>query len=239
VLSGRVSEALERHARGAGVDLTVMATHGRGAFSRAWLGSVADAFLRHAPCPVLLVRPDQDKLDLSLERGLTRMVVPLDGTELSESILDPAIALAEPFGARILLLRVVAYPIEIASPYLPHTVHMNQAIVEEAKASSATYLETHAESLRERGMAVETDVLVDSQAGHGILQASEAWRADVIAMATHGRTGMARTILGSAADKVVRGAHGAVLVYRPDLERRGAPSDPRHVGDPPGREEEG
>jgi nucleotide-binding universal stress UspA family protein len=92
---------------------------------------------------------------------------------------------------------------------------MNQEVVQEARAAAATYLERQAEALRSRGLVVECDVLVDAQAGHGILRLAETHDVDAIAMATHGRGGFSRAVLGSAADKVVRGAHRPVLVHRP------------------------
>lgn len=216
VLSGRVAEALEQRARDTDADLVVMATHGRGAFTRAWLGSVADALVRHAPCPVLLVRPERDeRFEITGTRTVRSVLVALDGSELSEQMLPAAVALGEAFDAAYLLGRVVAYPVEIASPYLPHTVQMNQEIVEDAVKAAQGYLEDRAHPLRERGLRADTAVLVDAQAGHGILRLAEENEVDIIAMATHGRGGFSRAVLGSAADKVVRGAHRPVLVYRP------------------------
>ena len=71
-----------------------MATHGRGALGRFWLGSVADEMLRHVNVPLLLVRPDEEAVDLAHEPALGRVVVALDGTPLAEQILEPAVALA-------------------------------------------------------------------------------------------------------------------------------------------------
>ena len=92
---------------------------------------------------------------------------------------------------------------------------MNQKIVEDAKQGSAEYLEAHAERLRRRGFRVTTSVAVDAQPGHGVLSEADAVGSDVIAMATHGRTGLSRAILGSAADKVLRGTHAPLLLFRP------------------------
>lgn len=216
VRSGRVAEALRQRALDTGADLVVMATHGRGALTRAWLGSVADALVRHSPCPVLLIRPQENEpVDLTVDWTPHAVLVPLDGSELGESILADVVPLADLFDAGLVLLRIVAYPMEIASPYLPHTVQMNQRVVEDAKASAVAHLDGVAAGLREKGLDVETTALVDTQAGHGILQAVERADADMIAMATHARTGMSRAFLGSTADKVLRGAHLPVFLYRP------------------------
>lgn len=216
VLSGGVAAQLEKRAEETEADLLVMATHGRGTLSRAWLGSVADHFIRHSPCPVILITPDPDEeVDLSARPEVSTILVPVDGSDFSEAIFDHAVALGEAFGARLHLLQVVAYPFEIASPYLPHTVQLNQKVVEDAKRSASVHLEGVADGLRERGVEVDTLVLVDTQAGHGILEAADEVEADMIAMATHARAGVSRAFLGSTADKVVRGAHRPIFLYRP------------------------
>lgn len=217
LLSGHVTEVLEKEAEERSADLVVMATHGRGAFSRAWLGSVADAFLHHTRRPVLLVRPDESEaaLDLAGDAAFCRMLVPLDGTELSESVLEHAVSFGSLFGAAFHLVRIVPFPMQFTSPYLPHTMQMNQQFVAEARESAETYLAQHAERLRHRGLAVDTAVLVVAQPGPGLLAEITDAECDLVAMATHGRAGLTRAILGSTADKVVRGAHVPILLHRP------------------------
>jgi nucleotide-binding universal stress UspA family protein len=217
LLAGHVVDVLEKEAQSLGADLVVMATHGRGAFSRAWLGSVADAFLHHTRRPVLLVRPEEGEAepDLTADAAFGRMMVPLDGTELSESVLEHAVSFASLFKTVIPLVRVVPYPMQFTSPYLPHTMQTSQRFVTEAKESAEVYLETHAQRLRARGQTVEASVMVVSQPGHGLLTEVAQAGCDLVAMATHGRAGLTRAILGSTADKVVRGSHTPVLLYRP------------------------
>jgi nucleotide-binding universal stress UspA family protein len=217
LLSGHVVEVLEVEAGRCSADLVVMATHGRGLFSRAWLGSVADSFVHHTDRPVLLVRPeDSDEVDLAEDRTIQKILVPLDGSELSESAREHAMELGALFSASYHLVRVVPYPIDIASPYLPHTVQMNRNLVEEAKQSAEDYLNGHAQSMRQGDLQVTTGVVVDAQPGHGILREAEERECDFIAMATHGRSGLTRAILGSASDKVLRGTHMPLLLYRPE-----------------------
>ena len=219
VRSGRVAEEIQRRADTHGADLVVMATHGRGAFTRAWLGSVADAYVRHATTPVLLVRPrKEDTFDVTDDWAPSTVLVSLDGSSLSETILGHARTMAELFDARLLLVRIVEYPVEIASPYLPHTVQMNAEVVQEARRSALDYLEKHAAGLREDGITVDAEARVDSQAGRGILHVADEEDVDLVCMSTHGRGGVTRAILGSAVDKVIRGGQRPVLVVRADEE---------------------
>lgn len=213
--SGRVVDVLGERADEVKADLVVMATHGRGALSRAWLGSVADGLVRHVHQPVLLVRPAEDGTSPPDDPGFDRLLVTLDGSEMGASILDLAAGVADTFDAELHLLRVVAYPVEIASPYLPHTVQMNQKIVDQARASAEEYLDGIVDDLAQRGVAATAHVVVDHQAGHTIAQQADELEADLVVMATHGRGGFRRTILGSTTDKVIRSVHVPVLVQRP------------------------
>lgn len=216
LLEGHVTEVLEKRAESVDIDIVVMASHGRGALSRLWLGSVADTFVRHTSRPVLVIRPDPDASEQAEgETAFGRILIPLDGSELSETALDHAVELGALYGAVYHLVRVVPFPIDMSSPYLPHTVQMNRSVVEEARKAADLYLEKRAASLRERGYEVDAEVVTASQAGRGILSRIEEVECDLVAMSTHGRTGLGRLILGSAADKVLRGSHVPVLLYRP------------------------
>jgi len=217
--SGRVVDSLLERARDVSAELIVMATHGRGAFTRAWLGSVTDGLLRHTHLPVLVVRPPEgaeaaDVASFELPT-ISSIVVPLDGSDLAESELAEAHTLAKEFGAKVHLVRIVAYPVEIASPYLPHTVQMNAQLVDEAKDAASEYMDERAHSLRERGIDVETHVRIDAQPGHAIAELVDEVGADLVIMATHGRGGIQRALLGSTTDKVIRAVKVPVLVRRP------------------------
>lgn len=214
---GDVVDSLETQAIARNADVVVMATHGRGMLSRMWLGSVADGFLHRTTRPVIMVRPEEDQEPPSLDResSFRKLLVPLDGSDLSESALEHATEFGALFDTAYHLVRMVAYPHDLASPYVPHTTQMNQNILREATKAAEEYLDSRAERMRRRGLKVTTSVTVDAQAGHGILVEAESVGCDAIAMATHGRTGVSRAILGSAADKVLRGTHLPVLLYRP------------------------
>jgi nucleotide-binding universal stress UspA family protein len=213
---GHVVEELQAEAETRAADLVVMATHGRGAFSRAWMGAIADTFIRHTDRPVLLVRPHESDADPSLEADPTigKILLPLDGSEVSEGIIDHAADLGALFGAAYHLVRMVPFPKGFKSPYPPHLIEMNREFLADEKDSAEAYLQAQAQGLRDRGFVVDTAVVEVGQAGHGILTEAENAGCDFIAMATHGRGTIARTILGSTADKVLRGAHVPVLLYR-------------------------
>lgn len=214
---GNIVEKLVEEREESGGDATVMATHGRGGLSRMWLGSIATGFLHHTRKPLVLVRPEPgDGSEPVVHWGFAKLLVPLDGTERSERVLAHAIEFGRTFAAKYHLVRVVIPPVDVATPYAPPSVDVTTALLDTARQTAAQYLEECAAPLREHGLTVTTSVGIDTQAGRGILQAVEEHACDSIAMATHGRVGLSRAFLGSAADKVLRGAHVPLLLYRPE-----------------------
>ena len=116
VVQGEVADTLCHLVADRKADLVVMATHGRGALGRFWLGSVADEMIRHGPAALLLVRPQEEVADLSHEPDLGRVLIALDGTPLSEQILEPAVQLAGLMPeARFTLMRAIAAVVPVAS----------------------------------------------------------------------------------------------------------------------------
>jgi nucleotide-binding universal stress UspA family protein len=225
LLEGPTVEALCEHVATAGADLVVMTTHGRGPLSRLWLGSVADALVRRLTVPLLLVRPKEEPADLAAGVSLRHILIPLDGSKHAESILGPALALGEATGAAYTLLRVVE-PV----PVLGYDVFgyaqagTDIAVVEELRHQAVGYLEGVAGRLRGRGLHVRTLVLVNPSPAGAILTETAPELHDLVALETHGRGGPARLLLGSVADKVIRGSACPVLVHRspePDAVREG------------------
>lgn len=187
------------------VDLIVMTTHGRGGISRAWLGSVADALVRRTSIPVLLLRPREGELVFECEPRAARMLIPLDGSLLSEGILDPATTLAQLSNARVTLMQAV----------LPE--HAEAGALAAERTRTLEHLEGLAMGLRARSMEADVAVVTHPSPAVAILDYAAQHGIDVIALATHGRGGWSRVALGSVADKVVRGTAMPVLLYRPSL----------------------
>ena len=108
LLEGPIADAISTHATAVGADLLVMTTQGRGPLARFLLGSVSDELVRQAGVPILLVRPRAaSPPDLAQEPPLRRVLVPLDGSALAESILQPVLALGDPVQTEYTLLRIV------------------------------------------------------------------------------------------------------------------------------------
>ncbi len=221
-LEGDPGPALEGEVRRGRDDMVVMATHGRGTFSRMWLGSVADFLVRHLEVPVLMLRPDTPQVegggDPSATLPFGHVLIPLDGSELAERILEPALELMRLSAVRpskVTLLTVVEPVLGGGEAGLPFAVPLDPALLQEHRAIAERRLRVVAERLSAGGVVVDTQVV--SAAGAGAAIAAEAGRlgARLIAMTTHGERGLRRLVLGSVADKVVRSSHIPTLVFRP------------------------
>jgi nucleotide-binding universal stress UspA family protein len=216
LLDGPVVGALREHAQATGADLIVMTTHGRGPFSRFWLGSVADQLLRHSPVPLLLVHPHEETPDWTQDQCLPRVLIPLDGSALAEQVLEPALALGRLMRAEYTLFRVVEPLPQVGQDpvsYAPSVIAQEE--IERLKVEARVYLGRVAERLREQGLHARTRVVTGPHPAVAILDAARGEGMSVIALATHARRGLARLLLGSVADKVIRGSPVPVFVYRP------------------------
>jgi nucleotide-binding universal stress UspA family protein len=207
LLPSFASEAICAHARASHADLIVMATHGRGGLSRFWLGSMADAMIRSVHVPLLLIHPKEESIDLATDFAPRKIMIPLDGSDLAEQAIEPAITLGTQNEAEYTLLRVVG-------PCLSPMEEFNQPLIDQFRERTEAYLKGVANKLRKRGLTVQTCAIVNQPIAPALLQQVRALGIDAIALATHGRGGLGRVLIGSVADKVIRGAEIPVLVHR-------------------------
>ena len=213
-LSGPVGPALARYVQELGIDLVVMATHGRGGVRRAWLGSVADHLVRQLQVPLLLVRPAEGAATASVATA-TQILVPLDGSPLAEGVLGPATDLAHLWGAELTLLRVVHPVVFYGDELLGWPAPYDKELTAHLRSQAEDYVRDIAERLRRDGLRASGVAVVGWGAADAILTTAGPEQVAAIAIATHGRGGVQRLALGSVADKLIRAAEVPVLVYRP------------------------
>jgi nucleotide-binding universal stress UspA family protein len=149
-----------------------------------------------------------------------RILVPLDGSELAEQVLPGVIELANCTGAEIVLLRVPEYPVY---EYLMPVADLNTTMQEQAREQARQYLDRISSDLRATGLHVRTQVVYDGAVYSTILETAKDLKVDLIAMSTHGRSGLARLVMGSVADDIVRHAELPVLLVRPQPVNSGLP----------------
>jgi nucleotide-binding universal stress UspA family protein len=222
---GPVADALRGHALRHSVDLIVMATHARRGIARIWLGSVADRLIRETGIPVLTVRPASLATELASGSCFKRILVALDGSVLAEKSLKPAIALAALEQAEITLLRVVPSESDIPDGQLHATMGPARARdVQDAQS----YLGGLTVLLAEHRVTIHTAVVIAEDVSKAILGFAETHDADLIAIATHGRGGIARALIGSVADSVMtEGSISALVLHPSNFAMSGMVADTR------------
>jgi nucleotide-binding universal stress UspA family protein len=218
LLIGDVVETICEHAKDIGADLIVMTSHGRTGFSRVWHGSVADGVLRQSALPVLMLPLAETDADRHA-KPLLRILVPLDGSAMSETILPVALDLARCSRARLSLLSVIqpvplAVP-EMTGPFIYSGAMHDQPATNQLVGEAHKQLAERLQALADEGFQdVDTKVVVAAQVAQTIIDFAAEHNVDAIAMSTHGR-GASRLLVGSIADKVIRASRLPLLIRRP------------------------
>ena len=219
-----------------GVDLILMCSHGYTGFKRWALGSVAQKIIPHSSVPVLVLRDGGPTLSVKPPYAL----VALDGSPISEEVLAPVIqlmaALAPSEEKTLHLTHVVELPLTYGRIGI-HT-YVNQR-KEEAKRLSQGYLAAVAERLTHGdvpGLTITTSIAVNVDVAEALVQVAQqqllaGGRFDLVAMATHGRSGLQRLLMGSMTDHVMSATKLPMLVVHPSGQSKQArTSNEQRVG---------
>lgn len=212
VVPGDPAEAILAAAHDHAADLVVMTTHGRGGLRHLLLGSVAEKIIAASPIPVWVVRASHPSLPSVLDIPV-ELLVPLDGSPFAEAALPVARELASVLRAPILLVHAVeptslADDLLLTQPIIPPETALLDA------SEARTYLGDWVERLRLEGHPARS-VVSHGAARDVILQASAAPGIRLVAMATHGRTGLRQSLFGSVAHDVLRRGVLPVVLVRP------------------------
>lgn len=209
VPTGTPAEEIVRAATARNADLIVCTTHGHGGWAPQWLGSVTDALIRNAPCPVLALT-EQAATGAPQVRNI---LVTLDGSEAATAILPHVRDLAHALGARIHLFRVVAPPWVGNSLGAYETDQVDRFGIDHEADRAKVELDRAAQDLVAAGVAATALVQVAAHPTRAILGRIAELHPDMVAIATHGR-GLSRLFMGSVADKVLRAGGTPTLCVR-------------------------
>ncbi len=205
---GTPAESILTVAKNEGATLVTMATHGRSGLTRWILGSVSEKVLRASPVPLLLVRSfhrsetGEDRPAAHEAIRIRRLMVPVDLSELSLGLAPAVTDLAEAFGARIEVLHVREEP------------GHDQGDARHVLADAVREFQTRGEPV--------VPLLRHGDPAGAILETCRERSIDLVAMTTHGRSGLARWTIGSVTDKVLRTSGLPMLVVRETGEEEAA-----------------
>ncbi len=210
-LLGKPAGEILRYAAESNVGLIAMASRGSSDRGPWLLGNIAAKVLRATGRPVLLIRAPASDAALQQKRLVKRILVPLDGSRVGEAAIPCTEALAQTLGAELVLFQVVKITtwggFEYGAPYATAQVE------ESLTASAIAYLNGVGKTLKKKGLSTSIAVGLGSPADQ-IIDYVEANAIDLIAMSTHGRSGIGRWVFGSVTDKVLHAGDTAVLIVR-------------------------
>jgi nucleotide-binding universal stress UspA family protein len=211
---GRAGEVITDRAEADIGMLITMATHGRSGVNRWLLGSVAEKVLRGTANPLLVIRAKENSRSEG-EASLKSILVPLDGSALAENVLPMVAGLAKKLKLPVILFRCYYVPYNVeASGYGYFAVNVQQ-LVADASNEARDYLERQAAEIKKLGVEKISCVTKEGLNSDEIIKMARETPDCLIAMCSHGRSGVKRWALGSVTETVVRHCDNPVLVLRP------------------------
>ena len=200
--AGDAAEAIKAIVVDREATMLAIASSGRGALSRWAFGSVADNLMRDAPVPTLIIHPDGDSSD-DTAVTFTRIVVPLDGSDIAEQALPEAARLARETKLPVTLLQVINPSLEfsmVGQGMAPITADLYNEVEADFTDQANETLDRGATKLGELPAGV-TNTVLQGGTTEAIKQYTEP--GDLIVMTSHGRTGVRRFLLGSVAQSII------------------------------------
>jgi nucleotide-binding universal stress UspA family protein len=220
LVTGHPAEEILRFADEHGMDLILMATHGRSGIRRWAMGSVASKILSASKIPVWLVPAASAMENARPPLSTWTLVVPLDGSQLAEAVIPHIEALARQWGSEIvdIVLIRVCEPAFVTADYPEANMPLSwgehiENMESRLKLTSEQYLERIEERLISAGLNARSDVLMGNTA-EMILDRAHIYPFCTIAMSSHGHSGLRRWAYGSVADRIVHGAQRPVFLVR-------------------------
>ncbi|MBS0657899.1 MAG: universal stress protein [Verrucomicrobia bacterium] len=218
---GRPARQITQAAEECEAGLIVLSTHGRTGWRRFLMGSVAEAVVRHAHCPVLTVHARHESAHvLPVGQGLAapplqlrRVLFPTDFSVAAGEAQPWAEELVREAHGTLTLLHVFPAKSHLETPGRGLMTEAVEQVFEGAREHTREQLAAFAKAARERGAPTDS-ATAHGVAAQAICEQAELTRADLIVIATQGQTGWDRTLLGSTAERVVRLAECPVLVVR-------------------------
>jgi nucleotide-binding universal stress UspA family protein len=192
--------------------LVCMATHGRSGLNRWLLGSVAEKVLRGGSAPLMLIRASEGA-QTEGEKRLGAVIVPLDGSSLAEQVLAPVTDLAKKLDLEMILFRAYTIPFGVYDAGASYAIDMER-LNADIEAEVQQYLEEKRDALTKAGLEKVSYASKEGFSADEIIKYGLRNPDRLIAMCSHGRSGVKRWVLGSVTETVVRHSGAAVLIVR-------------------------
>jgi nucleotide-binding universal stress UspA family protein len=215
--AGRPDAEIVNLAEQIGAGLVVLGSRGLGPIRRAVLGSVSDSVVRHAHCPVLVVRGHAGEQPTAEDEAGSPLSGPIvlgvDGSQEASLALRAAAELSEATDSEVHLIYVIPQEAQLLGHHL-YSEEIRESLLEGARKEARRFLEEQAQAVRSVGGVVAQSYLASGRADEEVVELAEEVGAGMVVVGSRGMGGVRRALMGSVSESVVRHAHCPVLVVR-------------------------
>jgi nucleotide-binding universal stress UspA family protein len=197
------------------ISLIILSTHGRTGVSHWPLGSITNKVVQRSHIPVFLVRSSQPA-KTSADKEMQNILLTLDGSHFSEAIIPYVEKLAKVMDSEVVLLRVVE-PVKLPqlAAYADREKY-EKGFIDKLRKEAKRYLDQKKTALARKGIKVNS-ALLEGKADEAILQYAEDKSVNLIALTTHGFSGITKWAYGSVASRIIEASSKPTLLVRPPL----------------------
>ena len=217
VVSGKPAKEIIGYVEKNDVGLVIMTSHGRSGILSWATGSIASKLLHAAEVPLLLIRATEPRRRVPGKRLLARILLPLDGSEAGEAAVPYIGELMSRLEAEVILFGVVPAGQHIRTVGGLDFILYPEQHLESVKAEAREYLDNVYRRLKRRKGTVRVELKVGDKAGdiaREIINYAEEKRVNLIAISSHGYSGIERWVFGSVANRVLQASKMPVLVVK-------------------------
>jgi nucleotide-binding universal stress UspA family protein len=213
VLSGEPADRVVDYAARESMSLLITVTHGHTGIMPWTMGGTANKIVHGAPVPVLLLRAAEVKRKGPRKSIFARMLLPLDGSEAGATALPLVLEIAARLKGEVTLLSVVESGQQVHTIGGLDFIRFPEQQVQKMKQELSAYLEAAVQKFRDRGVEAR-GVLKSGHAAQEILQSAKAAAARLVAMSSHGKSGLREWVFGSVSNKVLHAGKTHLLLVK-------------------------
>jgi nucleotide-binding universal stress UspA family protein len=221
VAYGEAAEEIIEFSEKNKIDLIIISTHGYSGIKRWMLGSTTQKVLYSTYTPILLIKSKAPEIS---KAEFKKILLPIDGSPFSEATIPFVEELTKGTQADIMLLEVCEPPVVPSygsRPINPNWENYRDTIWEDSQKHITEYLDKIKDALGKKGLKVESRIIKepDGKVAKSIIKVAQNEKVDLIAIATHGRTGASRWVYGSVANRIVEESAEPILLIRPEIPK--------------------
>lgn len=212
VVDGNPATALVEYSEKEGIDLIIMMSHGRSGIMQWAMGSTANKVIQRSQTPVLLVRASAKSSKRRPVHIFNKILVPLDGSQIGEAALPYVKIIAQALDCEVILLGVVEIIQHIHTIGGPDHFTYSEQQIEQMKSEVAKYLE----KVSEQFVNGKTHTILRvGDPAQEVIKLSAEENVNLVAMSSHGKSGIIRWVMGSVSSKVLQAGKTPLLLVRP------------------------